>query len=130
MVVNYIFDTNTVIYFLSNTSLNDNALEKLDKICAQGQHISIITKLELLGYNFSSFDNESLTKEFIAKSTVYAINEQVEEETIKLRKSYKIKLPDAIIAATAIVNKLTLITRNTIDFKPIVELKTVNPFEW
>ncbi|MFA9215133.1 MAG: type II toxin-antitoxin system VapC family toxin [Candidatus Methylacidiphilales bacterium] len=130
MVVNYIFDTNTVIYFLSNTSLNDNALEKLDKICAQGQHISIITKLELLGYNFSSFVNESLTKEFISKSTVYAINEQVEEETIKLRKSYKIKLPDAIIAATAIVNKLTLITRNTIDFKPIAELKTVNPFEW
>lgn len=130
MVVNYIFDTNTVIYFLSNSSLNDNALEKLDKICAQGQHISVITKLELLGYNFSSFDNESLTKEFIAKSTVYAINEQVEEKTIKLRKSYKIKLPDAIIAATAIVNNLTLITRNTIDFKPIVELKTVNPFEW
>jgi len=39
------------------------------------------------------------------------------------------KLPDAIIAATAILYSLTLITRNTADFKDIIGLKIVNPFE-
>ncbi|MFY8003432.1 MAG: PIN domain-containing protein [Chitinophagaceae bacterium] len=48
--------------------------------------------------------------------------------TAELRKNFKIKLPDAIIAATAIVNELTLITRNTNDFKHINILRTINPW--
>lgn len=50
--------------------------------------------------------------------------------TIQIRKqNSKLKLPDAIIAATAITKNLILITRNTEDFKNITELKTINPFE-
>ncbi|WP_425571141.1 PIN domain-containing protein [Olivibacter ginsenosidimutans] len=54
--------------------------------------------------------------------------QEVKEETIKIRRRYSIKLPDAIIAATAISHKLTLITRNTKDFSAIKGLKSVNPF--
>ncbi|MBS1751893.1 MAG: hypothetical protein JST63_18485 [Bacteroidetes bacterium] len=46
-----------------------------------------------------------------------------------MRKTYNIKLPDAIIAATALSYELILITRNTIDFKNINNLKLINPWE-
>jgi toxin FitB len=50
------------------------------------------------------------------------------EQTILLRKKHKIKTPDAIIAATALVHDLTIITRNSGDFEKIEGLKTVNPY--
>ncbi|MFM9836651.1 MAG: PIN domain-containing protein [Cyclobacteriaceae bacterium] len=55
------------------------------------------------------------------------INDFIIEKTIELRKTHKTKLPDAIIAATAIVYDLTLISRNTSDFKNIEGLKVIDP---
>jgi hypothetical protein len=57
MAISYLFDTNTVIYFLSGTALNESVLDRLDKICEKSPHISIIAKLELIGYNFSNLEN-------------------------------------------------------------------------
>ncbi|MEM6264058.1 MAG: PIN domain-containing protein [Bacteroidota bacterium] len=48
--------------------------------------------------------------------TYYHFSESIVAQTISLRKHHKIKLPDAIIAATALVHNLTLITSNTADF--------------
>jgi len=45
-----------------------------------------------------------------------------------VKKTVNIKLPDAIIAATAISLNLTLITRNTKDFQQIEDLKTIIPY--
>ena len=55
------------------------------------------------------------------------LTKEIEKQTILIRKSNKIKLPDAIIAATAIVYNLTLVTRNIDDFKNISGLKIFNP---
>lgn len=49
--------------------------------------------------------------------------------TIEIRKKYKIKLPDAIIAGTALTYSLTLVTRNTKDFDKIEGLSVINPHE-
>ena len=57
------------------------------------------------------------------------MDNNVVNQTISLRKSRKIKLGDAIIAATALVYSLTLVTRNVDDFKKIVSLKILNPWE-
>jgi predicted nucleic acid-binding protein len=54
------------------------------------------------------------------------INEEIIDQTIELRKVYKTKLPDAIIAATALVHGMTLISRNASDFKNISGLKLVD----
>lgn len=62
--------------------------------------------------------------------TVYSINPEIETETIRIRKSVKIKLADAIIAATSIINDFSLLTRNVNDFNSIDKLKIQNPFEW
>jgi predicted nucleic acid-binding protein len=48
---------------------------------------------------------------------------------IDLKRERKIKLADAVIAATAIINNLELVTRNTDDFKGVSELEVFNPFE-
>lgn len=89
----------------------------------------LLQNWNLLGYNFESTGTEESTKKFINTSTIYQISPEVEIETINLRKTTKMKLPDAIIAATAIVNKFTLISANTKDFKSVISLNLLNPFE-
>ncbi len=82
---------------------------------------------------YSSFNapNEpyQLLVDFMNDATVLALTSQVVDVTIQIRKKYKTKLPDAIIAATALVYDLTLISRNADDFKNIAGLTTINPWE-
>jgi len=66
---------------------------------------------------------------FIDWVVILPINEAVVDKTISLRQKYRIGLGDAIIAATALVNNLVLITRNIKDFEIIDALSLVNPFE-
>jgi predicted nucleic acid-binding protein len=90
--------------------------------------ISIVTKMETLGYNFQSVEEQTTMETFINGSTILDLNNDIVNTTIAIRKSKKMKLPDAIIAATALVYDLTLITRNSADFKNIAELKTIDPY--
>ena len=62
-------------------------------------------------------------------ASVIGITDEIVDETIAIQRAYKIKLPDAIIAATAINKKLILVTRNVADFKIIQELVLVNPWD-
>jgi len=48
---------------------------------------------------------------------VYYLDDDIAEETIVIRQKYKIKMPDAVIAATALINNLTLVTANARDFE-------------
>ena len=64
----------------------------------------------------------------ISDSTILALSDDIADKCIMLRKANKFKLPDAIIAATALVNNLTLITRNIDDFKNINELQIINHY--
>jgi len=59
---------------------------------------------------------------------IIPLNDDIVKTTIEIRKKNKIKTPDAIIAATAIVLGYTLITRNTNDFKKLDSLKIIDPW--
>ncbi len=69
-----------------------------------------------------------LIEEFVSLAAVIPLDKAAEKKTIELRRKYrKLKLGDAIIAATAILNKLTLITNNTKDFVYIKDLRIIDP---
>ncbi len=83
--------------------------------------------MEILGWQFLTENDEKDAEAFINESNVVALSDAIVETTIFIRKQIKIKLPDAIIAATALVNNFTLLTRNTDDFINIKGLNVINP---
>jgi predicted nucleic acid-binding protein len=68
-------------------------------------------------------------EEFIDTASVISLDAEVTERTILLRRVYKkLKLGDAIIAASAIVHGLTVVTRNVADFEGVEGLLFINPW--
>ena len=124
----YLIDTNVVIEYLGE-SLPERSLKKLDKIIDTRFYISVINRIELLGFKNITKPEEEKIKYFIDYSIEIELSGFIADKTIELRKKYKIKLPDAIIAATAIAYNLTLITRNIKDFNNIKELNFINSYE-
>ena len=72
---------------------------------------------------------EQYIKNFIGDSIILGINADVVYECVALRKNKRIKTPDAIIAATALVYNYTIITNNEKDFINIDGLKIINPYK-
>jgi predicted nucleic acid-binding protein len=127
MGTRFLLDTNTVIY-LCNGGFPVNAVNFLSKEVQKGISLSIISEIELLGWNAQSEQETAILESFVAGSDVIQLTRPIVLKTIEIRKLRKIKLPDAIIAATAIVHNLTLISRNDSDFKKIEGLDYLNPF--
>lgn len=88
--------------------------------------VSVISKIEVLGYK-STEEASILLSGFLNDSIVINLQDEIVDKTIEIRKEYKIKTPDAIIAATAITCKFILISRNEKDFKNIQHLSLLNP---
>lgn len=65
---------------------------------------------------------------FFAKAKILPLTQPVLDEAVRLRQAKKIKLGDSLVAATALVHGLALVTRNTEDFAGIEELRILNPF--
>jgi predicted nucleic acid-binding protein len=124
--LNYLTDSNVVIDYLAGM-LPAAGMELLNGLVDEGMVVSVITKIEVLGCNLDK-DDERVLKGFLDEALVIDIGEEIADTTISIRKSRKIKVPDAIIAATAIVLELTLLTRNLNDFKGIKGLKVIDPW--
>lgn len=92
-----------------------------------GPVISFISEVELKVWNPLNPDDALIYETFVASSDVIGISASIIEQTISIRKNYRIKLPDAFIAATAIANNLILVSDNDKDFKRMDELKYINP---
>ncbi len=129
MGVKYLWDTNTAIYYLQQQF--PSAAEKfIDGLLNEDQpYISAITEIELLCWKTATEKDLEVLHNFINDALVIELEQSIKLKTADIRKQHKIKLPDAIIAATALVYDLTLITRNTKDFEGISSLTTLNPWE-
>ena len=127
MGIDFLIDTNTLIYYFKN-EIPDAKARELDSIFLIKCNISIMTKIELLSFKGSAKENEARAISFIEDCTLFHLNDEIVAKTIELRKKYRLKIPDAIIAATAMVHNMTLVSRNDSDFQPIKHLKYTNPF--
>lgn len=124
----YLIDTNVAIEYIGE-ALPEKALTILDGVIDGQFYISVINKIELLGFAGITKNEELKFQELINAANVLDLDEDAVNSTIEIRKTYKTKLPDTIIAATALVNKLTIITRNTKDFDKIEGLEVLNPYD-
>lgn len=125
MAERYLIDTSAVIKYL-NESLPPTGILFMDQIVDEESFLSFVSEIELQVWNPPNPDDLKIYQTFVEYSTVIGIDEDIKQQTIYIRKTYKLKLPDALIAATAIVNNFTLIADNDTDFKKVTELKYIN----
>ena len=100
----FILDTNIFIYLFAG-SLKEPLPDKV-------LGYSVITEIELLSYPGLSQKDERQIRKLLSEMNHIALTKEIKRQTIQIRKKYKIKLPDAIISATAIVNNATLLTND------------------
>lgn len=118
-----VLDTNILIY-LSKKQLDLNILFLENTTYS----ISVISKIELLGYEFKNAQELNIITELINALNVISLNDDIVQLTIELRKKHRIKIPDAIVYATAQSLDGTLYTNNVADFNNINEkVALVNP---
>ncbi len=99
----FLADTNAIIYLLKG---NECMRPYLKTRIA----VSVISFMELLSFPGITEQEEKNIRSFIDLCELHSLNDSIMEQTIRLRRQYRIKLPDAIIAATSIYNDLPLIT--------------------
>lgn len=97
-------DTNVAIYLLSGDEKLAELLQGMDT------KLSFITELELLSKPNITVEEAASTKAFINQCTVVDISPVIKRKVVDLRQKIKIKLPDAIIAASALSMDLPLVT--------------------
>ncbi len=114
MELNYLLDTNIVLYHLGG---------RLKKPLPNGRFIvSFVTEIELLSYPDLTEADELVIRDFLAKIQIVGLNQEIKDRTISLRKGRRLKTPDALIAATAIVYDTCVLTNDT-QFQRIGELR-------
>ena len=117
--INLMIDTNAAIYLLNG---NDQIADLLD---GKNIFISFITELELLSKPEITNSEKKIIKSFLNDCTIYDINSLVKDKVIELKQSAKIKLPDAIIAATALWLNVPLVSADT-DMRRIKSLNLIS----
>jgi predicted nucleic acid-binding protein len=103
-----------------------NFLEK--QMNEYGCYLSVINKIELFGWQAPTSEANNQVRLFVDDCTLIWLNDKVVEQTIEIRRLYKIKLSVAVISATALVHDFTLISRNDSDLRKINGLKYLKPF--
>ncbi|MCL2761574.1 MAG: type II toxin-antitoxin system VapC family toxin [Treponema sp.] len=127
MEQNYLLDSNVIIGYLAG-KIPGSGMETISAIVDNAIHISVISQIEVLRFNDTP-ENEAILVNFINLATIHPLTADIVQRTITLCKQNKIKIPDAIIAATALTENCTLVTRNIDDFSKIPGIILLNPWE-
>ncbi len=122
----YFIDTNAVSKSLTGL-FSANGLSLVVAAIDDEANYSIITRIELLSYVPASVEVQAAINTFLEYGNEFGLTEDIVQQTILIRRSARIKLPDAIIAATAIVYGLTLLSDNDSNFLRVPRLKYINP---
>ena len=127
MELKFLLDSNAIIDFLG-AKYPAEGMNLVNSAVDDIPNISIISKIEVLSYKTNEEEYEWL-QSFFKDALVIELSDDIVSKTIDLWIQYKLKTPDAIIAATALVYNMILITRNLNDFGKVQGLTIINPFE-
>lgn len=118
----YTLDTNTIIYYLKG---EEKVATAFKKIFSQPYpiYISAITELELFSFSRLSVKEIEEIERILATLAIISVDSRIARIAGSLRQSYHFKVPDSVIAATALFTGTILVTRNISDFKKIPNLK-------
>ena len=119
----YLLDTNALVYFLEDAVTGFQGIEDGDEV-----HFSFITRIELFCGNIDKEEIFTITR-FLKEFEEFSMDEGIVERTIYVRKKYGLKIPDAIIVATAIEKDLVLITADKEIIKKVDEVKIIDPLQ-
>jgi predicted nucleic acid-binding protein len=100
----YVLDTNVALYLLGGRLLNALPVGEF--------YLSVISEMEMLSYSAIVEDEERRIRQFLAQITVIGLGEDLKNAAISLRKKYRLKLPDAIVCATALVTDAVLLSND------------------
>jgi predicted nucleic acid-binding protein len=113
----YLADTNVLLYVISgNIAVSEYINDEF--------YISEITEIELLGNKGITDIQYKYRSKMIDNCTIVSLSEYIKRITIQLKQNYTLKIPDAIISATAIYLNIPLITADK-DFIKIKELDLI-----
>ena len=102
--MNAIFDTNVVIYLQKGL---------LARPLPRGEYLlSVISELELRSFHGLDAESQSWLNAFLSDISIVELDEQIKERTVRLRRAHRLRLPDAIIAASALAHHATLLTND------------------
>jgi len=107
--VRFLLDTNFILGMLKSTP-EVLAVVGSSGLMARQCAYSSVTRMELLGYPGITEDEYALIRQQLTQFTHLSISLIVEDKAIELRRSRRVKLPDALIAATALCHRLELLT--------------------
>lgn len=113
----YLLDSNVVIRL---SKQNPSVLKFIEN--SNDLSISVVTYMEVLGYSFEDPRELLFLEKVLSVFRLIHIDQAIADQTVRIRRANKIKLPDAIIAATAQIQGMTLVTENISDFKKIEAL--------
>jgi predicted nucleic acid-binding protein len=121
-----VFDSNILIYHL-NDALPPSVLTHVESWITEGAVTSVMSRIEVLGYPQTADQLQQAIRLLIYDEEI-PLYKPIVQRTIMLRQQYRIRLPDTLIAATALDCDFSVVTRNTQDFRTIHSLIILNPF--
>ncbi len=117
-----LLDSNAIIY---SVKPEFDALRQL--IAKNNPAVSAISYVEVLGYHRLTASDKEDFIDFFGTAQIISVSQPVLEQAVALRQQRKMSLGDSIIAATALLNDLTLVTANIADFRWIDNIELMNP---
>ena len=117
-----LIDSNMVIYASHSDHLPLRLF--LDSI---PRSVSVVSYVEALGYHRLTTEAENFITDFFRGSQILSLSDSIAQRAVNLRQQRRMGLGDSIIAATAIVHDLTLVTHNIEDFRWISGLELMDP---
>jgi predicted nucleic acid-binding protein len=125
MTITALFDSSAVILYF-NDALSAQALAVMEQAIEQGTGaMSVITRAEVLAWPQHTAQSLQEAIAGMASFEQLSVDSATADEAARIRRECNLKLPDALIAATACLRGLPVVTANARDFERVAQLRVL-----